>query len=552
MPKFNYTAFVDNYDSTSFLNRDSGRFLLVAHIVLMLISFVGLFPVSLMLSIAKSPLHTPLHIVFLAVVALGMIPIIIYSSQTTNLYPSSLHSWFGWVVLFLLVLHFAADQFQTLLGWVLSKPPPAGGSGSVHVSPSSSHHLDDSVFASDYGFRYHPAPDGGREYVLETGHADDLERLRQPHHPLTLEYRIQRTIATRCQPIRRALARLPERLLTSLLLLSSVVFSLLNRPMIFIAYFQILSGIVTATGMGQADKVYGLLAHFIKGSVFLWFGVLTFGRVLGAFANLGWAWNVRPPLPYSKLSFGARFFRCNIEMIESGLIFFYGITNIFMEHLGNKDGKWSHKDLQHVSIAFLYIGGGLCGLLYESSTIRSLFNAPLESGLGSLRSTLRMGSSRRGAMSSVVESRLSEPVQYGTSFNPFPLFTVFFTGVLMSQHQQATALSTTIHMQWGYLFCIGCLFRVITYVTMYLSPPKSYYPARPITEVLASFCLIAGGGVFISSSQQIVEAMLYRKLDAMFTMNLAVGFTALFMAWIMVCMAVKGWATMRHTGSMTA
>jgi hypothetical protein len=47
------------------------------------------------------------------------------------------------------------------------------------------------------------------------------------------------------------------------------------------------------------------------------------------------------------------------EFMESALIFTYGITNVFLEHLGNSSGEWSAEDLEHVAVTFLFMGGGL-------------------------------------------------------------------------------------------------------------------------------------------------------------------------------------------------
>ena len=49
--------------------------------------------------------------------------------------------------------------------------------------------------------------------------------------------------------------------------------------------------------------------------------------------------------------------------MESFLIFFYGSTNIFLEHLGNTDGKWTARDLEHIAITVLFMGGGLVSLM---------------------------------------------------------------------------------------------------------------------------------------------------------------------------------------------
>lgn len=64
------------------------------------------------------------------------------------------------------------------------------------------------------------------------------------------------------------------------------------------------------------------------------------------------AWNIRQ-------ANRANTWRPSAEFVESGLIFFYGATNIFLEHLSNWDGKWEARDLEHVSITVLFIGGGL-------------------------------------------------------------------------------------------------------------------------------------------------------------------------------------------------
>jgi len=38
----------------------------------------------------------------------------------------------------------------------------------------------------------------------------------------------------------------------------------------------------------MGERVFSGLAHFIKGGVFFWYGVLTLGRWAGCFADIGW------------------------------------------------------------------------------------------------------------------------------------------------------------------------------------------------------------------------------------------------------------------------
>lgn len=78
-----------------------------------------------------------------------------------------------------------------------------------------------------------------------------------------------------------------------------------------------------------------------EGSIFWCYGLVTFGRFLGAFADMGWAWNRSPnPRAYSA------------EFVESLVIFTYGITNTWMERFGAHPGDpYTTKQIQHISIA---------------------------------------------------------------------------------------------------------------------------------------------------------------------------------------------------------
>jgi len=199
-------------------------------------------------------------------------------------------------------------------------------------------------------------------------------------------------------------------------------------------------------------------------------------------------------------------------MVESGLIFAYGCANVFLEHLAGWGGEWTHSDLQHVSIAFMFFGGGLLGLLIESRKIRHLLTPPCTTP------------------SSVF------------SLNPLPAIVIFTLGILMSQHHQHSHLSTTIHTQWGVLLSVGAVFRLLTYMAFFRCPPTSVAPSRPPTEVVAAFAFMAGGLVFMASNKDTVAYLERIGVDAMFSLTLTVGATALAMSWVTVVLAVKGWA----------
>jgi hypothetical protein len=106
--------------------------------------------------------------------------------------------------------------------------------------------------------------------------------------------------------------------------------------------------------------VFSTLAHFIKGGIFFWYGLLTLGRWMGAFTEYGWAWNVKPPQEVvgrwkSRVP--------SAEFTESFVICLYGASNVFLEHLAAWGGAWSAQDLEHVSITIMFFGGGLVSVV---------------------------------------------------------------------------------------------------------------------------------------------------------------------------------------------
>lgn len=273
-------------------------------------------------------------------------------------------------------------------------------------------------------------------------------------------------------------------------------------------------------------QVFSGLAHFIKGGVFFWYGILTLGRWAGCFADIGWAWNIKP----SKSN------KPSAEFVESLLIFFYGSTNVFLEHLAAWGNAWSAQDLEHISITIMFFGGGLCGMLIESSRVRDLLNTVQQ--VGQPHSYHPEG-----------QSALEPPKSYRFSMNPLPALVVLLLGMMMSSHHQESMVSTMIHKQWGTLLVGAAFARALTYVIFYLAPPTSMLPGRPPSELITAFCLMAGGFVFMASAKDIVQTMELYGMDAMFVFTVAMGLITFLMAWIILVIAIKGWAIRRENRS---
>lgn len=546
-------AYWEQYDPTTFLSAPGPKkAFLYLHIVLNVVSWAFVYPVSLALSVAKSPFYLLVQTIHFALVLVALFCLAVYGVSAPSLYPGNSYAKMSVAMLFISVIHWVAAVIAALANWAIaSRGSPMDGAEYVLANLNSSARPARGAFIR-------PSQDSG--HGIGSPQVDDFSDMEDDEDDSGEQHTLYPTPSpsTSFETTTRGQNKLIARIMANkkvyatvskLGSVARVIYSIINRPLFVVGIAYLMIGTATLFRLGMGHKVFNILAHFIKGSVFLFYGVLTLMRYLGAFADRGMAWNVAPGSPLdpshtlkskrsrilleTSASSGRRRFLVSMlrlptmEFVECALIFIYGCTNVFMEHLGNTTGVWSHKDLQHVSIAFMYFGGGLCGLLVESGSVRRLINRAVSTSNNDHDDDLASG-----MLGSI-------------SINPFPAFIVFWTGVLMSQHEQALPLSTAIHIQWGYLLLSAAVFRGLTYLLVFLNPPKSTVPSRPLTELLTSFCLICGGLVFIQSNGQTVEAMLYRSLDGMFTLNVTVGVTSLIMAWIMVVMTIKAWATKR-------
>ena len=148
-----------------------------------------------------------------------------------------------------------------------------------------------------------------------------------------------------------------------------------------------------------------------EGGIFWCYGLISFARFLGSFSELGWAWNRAPSgQPVSA------------EFVESFVIFFYGITNTWMERFGAHPGDpYTNKQIQHISIAVMFWFAGLLGMGLESRRLRRW--------LAALSNTSPKASRNNNGGA-------AELTGYGVGFNPFPALVIGVTGAAMSAHFQ--------------------------------------------------------------------------------------------------------------------
>lgn len=502
-------AYWEAYNTTTFFTVDAPhKPALYIHTGLVAIAAIFLYPVCLVLNNVKSSWYLAALTVHCGITVFSMFNYFLFMLSAPDLYPGNAYTKMSWILLF----STCTLWFFALMRAGFSYVPSNRDYMNLR---RDSHSLETS--------------DGRCASPSSTLYAESFEINDDPTELKQL---------TSQPPLSPRLAKVLEKswVRTTVDFFGSwsiVGFNLLSWSHFFYFLVYIPTGVAVLLCFGRGGYVFNLLAHFIKGGVFFSLGLLYLARYCGAFESKGWAWNHRfVTEAETRTNRWARmqsYGLCTMEMVESSLILFYGCTNIFLEHLANPGGEWSAKDLQHASIAFIFIGCGLCGVITESK-------------LASWRYEKAMQSNEESSTSRVVKA------SPGFSPNPFPILTIFWTGILMSKHEQASHLSTEIHTQWGNMFMFGCAFRFISYILMLILPAGKRPTKAPrlITELIVSFSLLCGGLIFMESCDPIILAFEYRGFTSMFTLNISLGVITLLMAWQLSLFAFKDWLAQRN------
>ncbi|EPY50453.1 fungal protein [Schizosaccharomyces cryophilus OY26] len=476
-----------------------------AHIICMIIAYVFILPTGIVLAMAKSKAHIPVQVTYVLLTLVGYIfaHLSHHHASHTDYYKGNIHRPVGRVFMwmtFLIAVFGIVTAFlkrKLLKGYVPKEPvnsSPVDGGRTLHSMKNS---------------MSYDAPLLENEDTQEDLETLDEGTSRRNKNQTFLFTNMKNLIGGKGKGV--------------FLTVLSYTHKTLGHLWLYMGFFEVCTGIVLLAGIFKGSHVFNGLAHWIKGGLFLWYGILSFGEYLGAFAEYGWAWNLRPKISQSGL---ARFIPSK-EMVESSILFTYGISNVWLEHLGNTDGIWNHHDMQHVSIAFMLWWAGLCGMLVESKVVRRFLNTSLSYALH--QSPHEEGSPASDESSSV-------------SLNLFPAITVFFTGVMMSSHEQKSQISTVIHVLWGRLLSAAAVSRACTYILLYVKRPSSPWPTRPPTEIVTSFCLICGGIMFMASSYDVVNKIRVNDLSAMLLMNMCVALTCIIMGLELFYLGLKGYA----------
>ncbi|KAL6852848.1 hypothetical protein ACO1O0_007396 [Amphichorda felina] len=343
----------DDYPPTYFSHPGYAG-LMYAHIGLMVVAWVFVLPV---------------------VNALGVLLGTIYNAQTPDLYPGNAHHSIGWIITWVASAHMLISLVGRVAGAI--KASNRGSSQEEHrfipVSPDMG---DSNRYRFAHGYRLSdetvhgsgPATESLRSNSVSTHVADD-EDLSISRHAKDYEDdepELEDMTFSNPKPRSALMEKLARAISGRIWKYLNLGYKIVDRIILPFGFIAFTTGVVAYGRLFEGRAIFGGLAHWIKGGIFFWLGLFNLGRWTGSFAELGWAWNIRPKQ-------SRRTWRPSAEFVESALIFMYGSTNIFLEHLGNWGKKWRAQDLEHISITVLFIGGGL-----SSDTVEGMIHYELD------------------------------------------------------------------------------------------------------------------------------------------------------------------------------
>ncbi|SCV71976.1 BQ2448_4670 [Microbotryum intermedium] len=518
LQQLNETAVLETHapDPPSYLDLErNGRGrtgVLIAHVLLASIAFIVLLPIAIFVRAGRSSLYVLVHTATGTLAIVSLCLGVAYRASTPRMYEKSSHAITGWGAI-VATVGLASFDLLRLLGPCKRRVvkeflyhPVSVGHFSIGPTsrcyesqrPTCRHAITPLSTEVDKS--------ASREEYLSIDDEMPLELAGVPERSLTPDSTlVEATVRASTAADGKGAKSIPA---------FSCVRTVAEVLLLVFGYVSLLNGVITLVGFCRAEYVNGCMAHLIKGSIFFFYGLLTWARYVGLFARYGWAWNC---LPATKTT-------CwTAEYVESLVCFAYGSVNVWLERLGKEGSPWTIKDIQHVSIALMFCFAGLLGMLLESHKIRSLL------------STMTV------TMSSNSEDRITQPPSTRFSFNPFPAIIVGTTGIAMSAHAQTYVFQVSIHALWGLLLALFSTFRFLTYFFLYIRPPVSPLPSRPPTEALASLCLTCGGVVFILSTEQVTfAAMRHGWDDVMAFLNVTVAFVSIVFCWILVLCTIRG------------
>lgn len=301
-----------------------------------------------MFSIARSRYSKLVQLLFLACNALGLFLGVVYNMKTPDLYPNNAHHKLGWILTGIVLVQFIFGVVNSYVERRGRLFMPISRQAMFQHQRTHGANTQPNRFSYDSGHGTEANTESRSSSCSEFGTlspvSQEADEESEESHGLMSSEKVDRALAK----------VVPRNLSTWIIRVLAGMYNVIDRVILLLGFAAICTGWVTYGGLFTGERVFSGLAHFIKGGIFFWYGILTLGRWSGSFADIGWAWNMKPADAGNKWS---------AEFVESFIIFIYGTTNVFLEHLTAWGNEWSAIDLEHIALTGMFFGGGLVSVM---------------------------------------------------------------------------------------------------------------------------------------------------------------------------------------------
>ena len=302
---------------------------MTAHIILMTIGWAFVLPLgesmpelsrqcacllssctAVMLAIPQSRLSLPAQLSFAALNIMGLICGIIYNADTPDLYPNNVHHGLGWLLSGIVAV-------QVLLGIVNAYARINNAETATTYIPVSREAIAEHQRISDPGttetsYRFSNDSGQGTERNTESLRSNSLSSAGEEDQvpcvstSSTDRYReLEKNTLLGGGKMDEYLSTEVSRMSNRMLRTCRLAYGAIDRIILILGFIGLATGFVTYAGifvstivvcfwslliivLQMRNRVFSGLAHFVKGGVFFWYGILTLGRWAGCFADIGW------------------------------------------------------------------------------------------------------------------------------------------------------------------------------------------------------------------------------------------------------------------------
>lgn len=261
-----------------------------------------------MFSLARSRYTLPTQFVFLATNALGVLFGTIYNANTPDLYPNNAHHKLGWLVTWVLCAHGVVSLLGRLAG-AFGKNSSHNGVGAAERQgflPVSQAAMDEhrrlqkpwyspmSRDSNDSGQGTEPGTESLRSHSISST-PDTSASTAEPLSPKKFDdedgdedLEADITAMPRGGATRNFVTMVGGKISSRGWTILLFGYNFVDRTSMILGFVTLCTGFVTYGRFFEGSGIFSGLAHWIKGSIFLWHGIFTLGRWSGSFGELGW------------------------------------------------------------------------------------------------------------------------------------------------------------------------------------------------------------------------------------------------------------------------